>query len=136
MFSTLQKLIKAIVIQLYLVNFEDHARHDFNIMINFWTSIIDSIILSPYVGDNTLILINPTLSSASESNFRSRSGLDAPNLPRSEIDCRKLEKRHQTCFQSLLNSPEALLRFPSLATDRLLALLGVGEGGLKKKVDK
>ena len=28
------------------------------------------------------------------------------------------------------NLPEALLFFPSLATDRLLALLGVGEGGL------
>ena len=83
------KLIKATVIQLYLVNFEDHARHEFNIMINFWTSIIDSIILDPQVGDNTLIPINPTptLSSASESNFRSRSGLDAPNLPKSEIDC-------------------------------------------------
>ena len=98
-------------------------------MIEFKTSIIDSIILSPLVGDNTWIPINPTLSSASESNFRSRSGLDAPNLPRSEIDCGKL---HQTCFGSLLNSPEALLRFPSLATDRLLALLGVGEGGLEQ----
>ena len=75
------------VIQLYLVNFEDHARHEINIMIKFRTSIIDSIILSPLVGEDTLILINPTLSSASESNFRSRSGLDAPNLPRSEIDC-------------------------------------------------
>lgn len=120
------------MIHLYLVNFEDHARHEINIMIKFRTSIIDSIILSPLVGDNTLIPINPTLSSASESNFRSRSGLDAPNLPKSKIDCTKLEKRHQTCFQSLLNSPEALLRFPSLATDRLLALLGVGEGGLEQ----
>ena len=32
------------------------------------------------------------------------------------------------------NLPEALLFFPSLATDRLLALLGVGEGGLDKAV--
>ena len=87
MFSTLKKLIKAIVIRLYLLNFKDHARHDFNIMISFWTSIIDSIILSPLVGEDTLILINPTLSSASESSFRSRSGLDAPNLPSLEIDC-------------------------------------------------
>ena len=32
------------------------------------------------------------------------------------------------------NLPEALLFFPSLATDRLLALLGVGEGGLDKTI--
>ena len=32
------------------------------------------------------------------------------------------------------NLPEALLLFPSLATDRLLALLGVGEGGLQTRI--
>ena len=31
------------------------------------------------------------------------------------------------------NLPEALLFFPSLATDKLLALLGVGEGGLDEQ---
>merc|ERR1719150_1717982 len=61
---------------------------------------------SEYDDFESFVNLRLLLSSASESNFRSRSGLDAPNLP------------------------EALLRFPSLATDRLLALLGVGEGGL------
>ena len=82
---------------LYLINLAQHSRYKFNFRINIRIKVRINITVLIKITACSLILRlqvhnqirtnqkAQTLSSASESSFRSRSGLEAPNLPGSRI---------------------------------------------------